>query len=460
MRRGSAGLIAAVLALAGCKTADHKSTDKEPLGLAAARSKTKDKEPKGSTWLDPVGKLPGSDTGVPKAGSWATDPNNPRFDAKAESQDAVGGRVVDTFNRPAKNVFVRIEEVNAPPGKTPMGIYTDQNGYFFTRGLKPGKAYNLTAEATQESKPLVGSVQTVVPNPVLTIILRDDLGPVGGGAKATDSGGFPPPPTPTDTPTDRLPPMNLDPLSGRGQQRPPASDGAFSPGGGAIRPVPPTIGTPPGETPAGGGLPQPDDLSVPSPKVERPENVAGIPRPPFTPPAISVPGPATLPPPYPTPLPPVGNMADPKQSRGLPAGNLKLLDTLQRPWDFTAHKSGSVVLVEFITTTCGPCKRAIPVLTDLQARYAAAGLQVIAVVCDDLPEAQRAAAAAKYAREQNLNYALFIEPGEAGSVRDRFDVKSYPTAVLLDSSGAVLWHGHPADPRNPMEHAVKKALGR
>jgi thiol-disulfide isomerase/thioredoxin len=463
MRRGGAGLIAAVLVLAGCKNTDHKSPDKEAVGIAAARNKNKDKEPKegkGNTWLDPVGKLPGAETGVPKAGSWASDPANPNFNAKAESQDAVGGRVVDTFNRPAKNVFVRVEEVNAPPGKTPMGIYTDQNGYFFTRGLKPGKSYNLTAEATQDNKPLIGTVQTVVPNPVLTIILRDDLGPVPMGAKGADAGTFPPPPTPNDRASDRLPPLGLDPLSGRTLPRQPGTDGAFTPGGGVTRPVPPTIGGPPGEAPAGGGLPQPDDLSLPPPKVERPENVAGIPRPPFTPPAVSVPGPATLPPPYPSPLPPVGGLPDPKQSRGQPAGNFTLLDTLHRTWNFATHKSGSVVLVEFITTTCGPCKRAIPVLTDLQARYAAAGLQVIAVVCDDLPETQRAAAAAKYAREQNLNYALFIEPGEAGSVRDRFDVKAYPTAVLLDSSGTVLWQGHPADPRNPIELAVKKALGR
>src|SRR5262245_32790266 len=124
MRRGGAGLIAAVLALAGCKSTDHRPTDKEPAGTAASRNKTKDKDAKGATWLDPVAKLPGADTSVPKAGSWTGDPNSPNFNAKAESQDAVGGRVVDTFNRPAKNVFIRLEEVNAPPGKAPMGIYT------------------------------------------------------------------------------------------------------------------------------------------------------------------------------------------------------------------------------------------------------------------------------------------------------------------------------------------------
>lgn len=285
MGRGGAGLIvltAAALALAGCKSTDSKSSDKDTPGTAAARTKKKDdkdgKDAKGATWLDPVGKLPGADTSVPKAPNWSADPNSPNFNAKAESQDAVGGKVVDSFGRPAKNVFIRIEEVNAAAGKAPMGIYTDQNGYFFTRGLKPGKAYNLTAEASQEGKPLAGSVQTLVPNPVLTILLREDAGLPP--PKGSDTGTFPPPPAPADGTSDHIPPMGLEPVTGRSNPRRTPTDAAFSPDGGATRPVPATIGLPPGEPPQGGSggtLPPPDDLSYPN-RVTRPENVADGPR--------------------------------------------------------------------------------------------------------------------------------------------------------------------------------------
>jgi hypothetical protein len=78
-------------------------------------------------------------------------------------------------------------------------------------------------------------------------------------------------------------------------------------------------------------------------------------------------------------------------------------------------------------------------------------------VCDELPQKERAAAAAKYGRDHNLNYALYVEPGEAGSVRDRFDVEAYPTAVLMDSSGRVLWKGHPGK-RAELESAIKQHL--
>jgi thiol-disulfide isomerase/thioredoxin len=141
-------------------------------------------------------------------------------------------------------------------------------------------------------------------------------------------------------------------------------------------------------------------------------------------------------------------------------GGFILLDTLERNWEFPAHKSGTVVLAEFMTTTCPYSRGVVPVLTDFQSRYGSVGLQVIAVACDNLPQKQRLEASAKYARDNNLNYAIFVEPGdEAGGVRNRYNVKGYPAVVLLDATGAVLWQGHP-NQRAELETAIKRALGK
>ena len=143
-----------------------------------------------------------------------------------------------------------------------------------------------------------------------------------------------------------------------------------------------------------------------------------------------------------------------------PGANFALVDSLERPWSFAASRSGSLVLLDFMSTNCVHCKRTIPVLTDLQSRYAADGLELIGVLCDDVPQRERATQAAKYQRENNLNYAIYVEPGaEAGAVRDRFHVESYPTAVLLNGEGTVLWQGHPAK-RMELESAIRKHLGR
>ena len=222
MRRAGAALIAAVFALAGCKTAsDTKPTGRDPFGIAARNKNNKDakdnkdskdaKDGKAPAWLDSVAKGPAGDTAVPRSNSWTDDPRNPNFNAKTAAQDAVGGKVVDTFNRPVKNAFIRVEGVSDAPGAAALGIQTDGSGYFFSRGLKPGQTYNLTAEVTQDGKQFVGSVQTRVTNAILLITLREDLGgPMSaGGVGRTGTGGLPP-----TRRQDHIPPMGLGPAGG------------------------------------------------------------------------------------------------------------------------------------------------------------------------------------------------------------------------------------------------------
>jgi thioredoxin-related protein len=50
---------------------------------------------------------------------------------------------------------------------------------------------------------------------------------------------------------------------------------------------------------------------------------------------------------------------------------------------------------------------------------------------------------AKVAQKQEINYALSLEPeGKEGSVQNKFQVTSYPTLILLNNSGQVLYRGH------------------
>ena len=118
-----------------------------------------------------------------------------------------------------------------------------------------------------------------------------------------------------------------------------------------------------------------------------------------------------------------------------------------------------VLAQRLIRVTCTHCKRTIPVLTDLQSRYAD-GLQLVGVLCDEVPQRERATLAARYQRDHNLNYAVYVEAGaEAGAVRDRFNVESYPTVVLLNGEGTVIWQGHPAK-KSELESAIRRHLGR
>jgi thiol-disulfide isomerase/thioredoxin len=454
MRRGGAGLIAAVLVLAGCKTTDPKPTDKksdrEPATSAASRTKGK-----GLSWLDDMNRQPGANTGVPKADSW-TDPKDPNFNAASEVRGVLAGRVLDPAGRGAKNVFIKIESADAKPSEkagAATGILTDANGYFMVRGLKPAQAYSLTAEAQWEGKPVYGMVQAKTPNPTLSIQLRDDVGtppaasPRSGTTAAPAADKLPPP-------DDLIPPMGM-PMP----TTPRTPEEAWSPGGGApaTGTVPPSI-PPPGKSPAP-AVPPPSPIDTPRPP--NPERIADAPKDPrWQPPPVSIPSPVVPPSPPVPPLPPPPKDPDGKtMSRPRrPGANFALLDTMERPWEFTTSRSGSLVLLEFMTTTCVHCKPAIPYLVDVQSRYGEAGLEVIAVVCDDGPVSERVAKARKYQHDYNLNYSLYVEPGSVpGQVRDRFGVEGYPTAILLDAAGAVVWKGHPSN-RPELEDAIRRNL--
>ncbi|MDB5312733.1 MAG: thiol-disulfide oxidoreductase [Gemmataceae bacterium] len=467
MRRGGAGLIAVVLALAGCKGTDPKPGDKkDPAGLAA---RTKGQGP---AWLDEsLAKLPGAGTGVPKADSWVH-PSDPNFNVAAETRGLLAGKVLDPEGRGAKGVFIRIEPADASPKDrdgAPKGIVTDSAGYFMAKGLPPGRVYNLIAEAKIDGKPLSGTVQTRPPQPNITIALRDDLalppagpgGPGGGTGDALPPGlpsagagpaTFPPPPG------DLIPPMGLPrPVPTR------PSDGNWGPDPGAqTSPIPATI---PSASPPAPTSPIPPPVTTPA---VRPESTAGGSPPPWKPPAASVPGPPVpslpLPPagsPLPSGVPPAGKQSSRPVVR--PGANFTLVDSLERPWDFATSRSGSLVLLDFMTTTCVPCRQVIPILVDLQGRYAADGLQLIGVVCDDAPLRDRTALAAKYQQDHNLNYELYTESGPApGAVQERFQVPSYPLAVLLNGEGTVLWRGHPGQPGNKaaLESAIRRYLAK
>lgn len=440
MGRGGAGLIAAVLILAGCKSTDPKPADKDAAGTTASR--TKGSDGKIPSWLD-----------APGDKSSAGDPGVAR---EAAGQKFVSGRVLDPFNRPVPKVFIQVEAANAAPGLPPVGIYTDESGAFSTNILSVGKSYNLTVDTTLEGKRYLGMVQTLVPKQGITIALRDDLVPPGGNLRGPTTGGFAPP----DLGNDRIPPPNLN------GPMPRPSDGAWSPGFDATKQLPSAIApttAKPATVPAG-SMPPPDDVSAPIRPAARPENVADGNKNPWAAPPVSIPGAPIFPPSLPNPVPPPP-APPPPGAMEAPAGNgFILLDNLSRNWVFPASKSGGLVLLEFMTTDLSPSVDVAPVMRDLQARYASAGLQVVAVACNErLTEKQRLEAASNFARDRDVNYQVMIEPGDvSGIVRNRYNIREYPTAVLLDASGVVLWQGHP-NRRTDHEHrdleiAIQKAI--
>jgi thiol-disulfide isomerase/thioredoxin len=453
------GLLAAagLAALTGCKVFERWGLGRDRPASGEPASRTKDGDPfrPPPNWLDNPALPGGKAATVPPAGSYG-DPRDPNYDLRNEVKGLLAGVVVDPDGRGVPYLDIQIDVTDAPAGGAPVTAQTDRNGYFLIRGLKPNQSYTLTAQAKQGGRAIAGQSVARTPSPYVRIQLRDDvaLPPAKGGPDL-------PPPAVGGAPSGSPAPPAANIPGG-----PPAlfdGPGARGPGG-AGGPVPLSRDT--GALPYPAENPTPDGAYSPVPPA-RPPGIAS-PRPPASPrpdlvapgphpdkpPPANIPGPgAVLPPP---PLPP------PSTSRSAPkaAGAFSLVDPLGRPRAFPSGRAGELVLLDFMTTTCGPCAKAVPALTALQSKYGARGFEVVAVACDDADEAGRRQAAGRYADGHRLNYLVYTEPGSApGAVMKPFAVTEFPTLVLVDGSGSVVWRGRPAD-LDALERAIQQNAGR
>lgn len=103
---------------------------------------------------------------------------------------------------------------------------------------------------------------------------------------------------------------------------------------------------------------------------------------------------------------------------------------------------GKVLLVTLWGTWCPPCISEIPTFNDLQARYGAEGLVVVAIAFDRGGEAkERRTKLQKFAAKHEIGY-LVLDGGLTSGFSETFplirDVKGLPVEILIDRHGMVV----------------------
>lgn len=117
---------------------------------------------------------------------------------------------------------------------------------------------------------------------------------------------------------------------------------------------------------------------------------------------------------------------------------------------------GKALLVNFWATWCPPCRKEIPLLKDMQAKYGEAGLQVIGIAVDETALVQ------DYAQEMGFNYPVLIGQMEAVTVANRFGIDLYglPFSVITDTEGNILRIHQGEITEDEADALVKMALGK
>jgi thiol-disulfide isomerase/thioredoxin len=122
-------------------------------------------------------------------------------------------------------------------------------------------------------------------------------------------------------------------------------------------------------------------------------------------------------------------------------------------------ESGKVYIIEFWATWCGPCRAAMPHISEIQDKYASRGVTVVSVSDEDLETVKgflEEEAGEKTYAEITKNYCLTTDPD--GSVYEAYmkaaNQQGIPTAFIVGKSGQIEWIGHPMEIDQPLEDVV------
>lgn len=117
--------------------------------------------------------------------------------------------------------------------------------------------------------------------------------------------------------------------------------------------------------------------------------------------------------------PPAGTEAPDFALKSIAGANLRL-----------SEYRGQVVVLAFWATWCGDCRAQAAVLSDLHARYADAGVELLGVSLD-----QNARQARDTAEALDIRYPVLHDAG--GAVGQLYAVERMPLVVVIDRSGVV-----------------------
>jgi thiol-disulfide isomerase/thioredoxin len=129
------------------------------------------------------------------------------------------------------------------------------------------------------------------------------------------------------------------------------------------------------------------------------------------------------------------------------------------PVDLAAGKGKNIHLVEFWATWCGPCRRSIPHLTEVQKKFKDKGVVVIGVSVDEDKKRKTRDKVEEFVKEQGdkMEYAVALDDKDRSTDKaymEEFKCEGIPTAFLVDKAGKLVWLGHPDEAEPVLEQVL------
>ncbi len=127
----------------------------------------------------------------------------------------------------------------------------------------------------------------------------------------------------------------------------------------------------------------------------------------------------------------------PKEESSSPAYKASVPLQTYDTFDLDALRAQKPVVVSFMATYCGYCKRLAPYIEALASKYEDGRAQVIIVLSEDSP-----AKARDFARAANIQHAKLIYDGRALAMA--MGVRGFPHTILFDNTDGQIyrWSGY------------------
>jgi thiol-disulfide isomerase/thioredoxin len=363
-------------------------------------------------------------------------PKFPSADSKADplngqSRAAGGvgvlaGRVWDGMSRPPAGTSILVVDADAKDDSQGQEVSVSPDGHFTIEKLALGGQYKLIARGKQGDRAVAGIHYATANNLLVVIQMKEDYvsttTPAVQGPYGTLNGD-----------------KKFEPLSPQRTKETPADKGWQPASGTELMAAPPVQVAVRPEFLRENGLVIPPPLAIGPPK-------ASLPKAPMTysgetpQRAADVPdnfGPAKVP------------------SCVVVAGKLEnfaLYDINgQQRWELKTDRKGKLVLLDFWATWCRHCPPVMKTLRDFQSRYGGLGLEVVGIAYEhDGTTEEQGHHVNDYCNKNAINYRQLLGSGKNCPVKTNLRVPGYPTLVLVDERGNIVWrHEGPLEIRRP-----------
>jgi peroxiredoxin len=118
-----------------------------------------------------------------------------------------------------------------------------------------------------------------------------------------------------------------------------------------------------------------------------------------------------------------------------------------------AELRGSVVMLNFWASWCGPCRQEMPLLDAMSQRYSAAGFVLLGIdVEEDNTDAK------KIVKDLKISYPILFDT--ENKVSKLYSVETMPTTVMVDKKGKIRFinHGYKPGDENKYRDQIRELI--